>query len=263
MKARHREVNIFNMSLLDILCGALGAFCFMMLVLFPYWKPAGAQAKDVEREYQQALQELENLKKRLANLPDGQALVQQLQQLLKRFQAQQAQLNKALNDAERARREAEAQRKQLEEAQAQLSNYFPLLVTVNWTGPGQDVDLYLRSRSKTKDGRGPPAVDAAQKQGPFFSDHQYLDCLRGPCSDTWLIPQMWPGKEVEVYLKLVNSAGQPARLNKVFARNEAGILELPEVTLTGDKTAVFAGVLKVMPDKKIAFTPQNSGAPSP
>jgi hypothetical protein len=36
MRARNREVNIFNMSLLDILCGALGAFCFMMLSLFPY-----------------------------------------------------------------------------------------------------------------------------------------------------------------------------------------------------------------------------------
>ena len=36
MRARPREVNIFNMSLLDILCGALGAFCFMMLVALPY-----------------------------------------------------------------------------------------------------------------------------------------------------------------------------------------------------------------------------------
>jgi hypothetical protein len=35
MKSRSREVNIFNMSLLDILCGALGAFCFLMLSLFP------------------------------------------------------------------------------------------------------------------------------------------------------------------------------------------------------------------------------------
>src|SRR5882724_12901416 len=39
MKPRNREINIFNMSLLDVLCGALGAFCFMMLVLFPYYKP--------------------------------------------------------------------------------------------------------------------------------------------------------------------------------------------------------------------------------
>lgn len=36
MKSRKREVNIFNMSVLDLLTGALGAFCFLMLALLPY-----------------------------------------------------------------------------------------------------------------------------------------------------------------------------------------------------------------------------------
>src|SRR5689334_4862901 len=43
MKPRNREINIFNISLLDILCGALGTFCFMMLVLFPYYRPNSAR----------------------------------------------------------------------------------------------------------------------------------------------------------------------------------------------------------------------------
>ena len=39
MKPRNREVNIFNMSVLDLLTGALGAFCFLTLALFPaYFK---------------------------------------------------------------------------------------------------------------------------------------------------------------------------------------------------------------------------------
>ena len=46
MRARPREINIFNMSLLDILCGALGAFCFMMLVALPYYSSGG----DVRRQ---------------------------------------------------------------------------------------------------------------------------------------------------------------------------------------------------------------------
>ncbi|MGH7907550.1 MAG: hypothetical protein ACREP6_13085 [Candidatus Binataceae bacterium] len=37
MKPRNREVNIFNMSVLDLLTGALGAFCFLTLALFPYY----------------------------------------------------------------------------------------------------------------------------------------------------------------------------------------------------------------------------------
>ncbi|MBF6560056.1 MAG: hypothetical protein IVW56_07185 [Candidatus Binataceae bacterium] len=39
MKPRNREVSIFNMSVLDLLTGALGAFCFLTLALFPsYYK---------------------------------------------------------------------------------------------------------------------------------------------------------------------------------------------------------------------------------
>ncbi len=37
MKPRNREVSIFNMSVLDLLTGALGAFCFLTLALFPYY----------------------------------------------------------------------------------------------------------------------------------------------------------------------------------------------------------------------------------
>lgn len=60
MKSRSREVNIFNMSLLDILCGALGAFCFMMLALFPdhakvkAMQAAGAGAGDAEARAKEA-----------------------------------------------------------------------------------------------------------------------------------------------------------------------------------------------------------------
>lgn len=37
MRARNREVNIFNMSLLDILTGMLGAFLFLMIGMVPYY----------------------------------------------------------------------------------------------------------------------------------------------------------------------------------------------------------------------------------
>lgn len=40
MRAKNREINIFNMSLLDILTGMLGAFLFLMLGLIPYYSRA-------------------------------------------------------------------------------------------------------------------------------------------------------------------------------------------------------------------------------
>ena len=61
MKRRNREVNIFNMSLLDILCGALGAFCFMMLSLLPYYRPPGKDIT-VSKEQKDLLDEVQKIK---------------------------------------------------------------------------------------------------------------------------------------------------------------------------------------------------------
>jgi hypothetical protein len=64
VKPRNREVNIFNMSVLDLLTGALGAFCFLTLALFPsYYKipspfateeQPDAEQKRLEKEYGKA-----------------------------------------------------------------------------------------------------------------------------------------------------------------------------------------------------------------
>ncbi len=42
MKPRNREVNIFNMSMLDVISGALGAILIVMVVLFPHYNKEGS-----------------------------------------------------------------------------------------------------------------------------------------------------------------------------------------------------------------------------
>lgn len=84
MKSRNREVNIFNMSLLDILCGALGAFCFMMLALFPYYTRKGGsvsveQVQDLQRKLAEATQ--------MAAANDRSGLVKSLQEQIAKYQS--------------------------------------------------------------------------------------------------------------------------------------------------------------------------------
>src|SRR5713101_1985444 len=76
MKPRNREINIFNMSLLDILCGALGAFCFRMIVLLPYYSSKPTKAPDVPKDMvdpktlQDALDQIKQLKEALKKMQD-------------------------------------------------------------------------------------------------------------------------------------------------------------------------------------------------
>jgi hypothetical protein len=82
MARRNREINIFNMSLLDILCGALGAFCFMMLAALPYYTPGSIPAQERDKEVQALLNEIDEvIKKQLKNEELGQEPVEKLKRL--------------------------------------------------------------------------------------------------------------------------------------------------------------------------------------
>lgn len=50
MKPRKRDIEIFNMSVLDLLTGALGAFCFLTLALFPSYYAYLAHEHAVAKE---------------------------------------------------------------------------------------------------------------------------------------------------------------------------------------------------------------------
>jgi hypothetical protein len=86
MRRTNREVNIFNMSLLDILCGALGAFCFMMLALFPSYikaqnlKDSGsgdpqARAEQAQQRADQAEQRAKQAEEEAAKAKGEQSLL--------------------------------------------------------------------------------------------------------------------------------------------------------------------------------------------
>jgi len=48
MKSRNREINVFNMSALDLFASALGAFILIAVILFPYFPNTGDSAEKVE-----------------------------------------------------------------------------------------------------------------------------------------------------------------------------------------------------------------------
>jgi hypothetical protein len=62
MRARNREFNILNMSFLDVICGAMGAFLIIMVILMPYYKQ---EAKDFVQSIGKLRQELAKSSQRL------------------------------------------------------------------------------------------------------------------------------------------------------------------------------------------------------
>lgn len=247
MRAKNREVNIFNMSLLDILCGALGAFCFMMLVLFPYWKPKGSRAEDIEKQYQSVMSELGEIKKKLAKLPGGGDLNQRLDKVSKDYQNQKAQLDKARRQAEEAEQENQ-----------ELRMRRPMVLTMSWTTQGHEMDLYVRSRGKTTKGEAMPNPDPAKKQPAFFAGDKVTDAPSGPGTDVWLVRDVPKGSEFEVYYKFMDARGNPApaSVSSADINHEGGFWNLPPVQIPKPGTVVFVGVAAYGADGKLTFQPQ-------
>jgi hypothetical protein len=200
MKARNREINIFNMSLLDILCGALGAFCFMMLVLFPYYKPK-AQTSDAPgvdpKTYEEALKQIRDLK----------ALLQS------------------------CRSDQDNCKSDLKQSNDQLGMKNPMAVIATFTGPN-DLDVYVEDDRVTVKGLRCPKADPRVKQGPTFTGDSRYDAYEGTASDIWLVRDA-PKGEFRVYLKLVK---QSAEAKPTYARTYIALsldnpIVLPQVEL--------------------------------
>ena len=111
MRAKNREFNIFNLSFLDVICGAMGAFLIVMVVLMPYYK------KDVVT----VQHEMNRMK---TERDEARARADALEQNLQNAQRKNAAMKRSVEE-ERKRRDT------------------PLLVGMKWPSKKVDLDLYL------------------------------------------------------------------------------------------------------------------------
>ena len=125
MRARNREFNILNMSFLDVICGAMGAFLIIMVILMPYYKK---EAQDFLQLIGNLKQELTESSQRLeeteTELDRAEERSRELEQELQKSQSQNSALQRSVDEV-RKRRDT------------------PLLVGLKWPSPLVDLDLYL------------------------------------------------------------------------------------------------------------------------
>jgi len=258
VKARNREINIFNMSLLDILCGALGAFCFLALTLFPYYgkeskESGGASVEDVQ-ELQQKLDDA--LKAAASGDTSGAVAIlreemEQAQQALEKETAARQQAEQAAHQAQEAAQRAQQAAQQAENAK-ELRH--PVVVQIVWSGPGQDVDLFILRPTKEKI---EPAPDADKKQETYINGDTRTDCKgANPCMELWLMRDVPVGIPAKIYYKLMDVDKIPgSSVVSGLALNSSGggLAYLPSVTLSASQKMVMVGSLTLQEDQTLKF----------
>lgn len=248
MKSSSKEINIINMSLLDILCGAMGAFCFMMLALFPYWSPSGVGAKESMAMSEQMQQEIERLKKELRESggPGSAGAVERLEKLQNQMQQMEGQNNQLRSELDEAKKKAR-----------DLEVRNPVVVVTNRSAPGPDIDVFVHSPTTTNvGGKSQPPVDPNTKQGHFFYGDMSFGMSRGPGTDFWLMRDTIRGSRMDIYYKYIASNGyaNPVTVYGAYVNNSS-IFQLPRVEIPHEKMAVKVGSLTVGGDYSIHFDP--------
>jgi hypothetical protein len=173
MRSRNREINIFNLSMLDVIAGAMGAFLIVMVVLMPFYKK---QAPDKPMVTVEAAQALQNA------LDDATAVAAQAQTEAQAARTQAANAQAEAQAAQTALAEEQAQNAAL---QQDLKKTF-VLVHIHWPGEGVDIDLHVI------DPRG-NELYWDHRTAPDATGNLSLDSIHGPGNEVFIDNKAQPG----------------------------------------------------------------------
>jgi TolA-binding protein len=198
MKARSREINIFNMSLLDILCGALGAFCFMMLVLFPYYSQDKGQGKRPD------VQEGVDPK----TFQEAKARIDQLEQTLKKFQDYTDQLEARVKQLEAQARQHQGDMQQMQDRAERGEMRNPLLAIGTLGVQGDELTQVYIDTDRTHVDKSPvEKIDPTKGQPAQFRGD---DAAYGAGSNlSYFLVRDTPPGDYRVYAKIIKSNPGP------------------------------------------------------
>ena len=161
MRARNREINIFSISLLDILTGLLGAFLFLMLGLIPYYMKVSV-GRSLSAQEQQQFEEMKKLVEKGLKGPLSEEEVKKLQDEMDRLQKQdqqfrsendrlQNELDHSREDLQQARQDRDQAKQNLEQ-QRKATDYWSgqdgtVSILSSWDSPATDIDVFIMSPS--------------------------------------------------------------------------------------------------------------------
>ncbi len=247
MRRRNRDINVFNLSMLDVISGALGTFLLLVAVLIPWYKKPLAEEN---RQLRQRVNELEAALEQTRSERD-QARTRHATAVAERDQARserdQARAdNASANTAlDQARRERDSARNRAQELERRLSKTF-LVMIMKWPTANQDVDLHVVDPSGAEFYFSAKTI--AGRPGELTEDD-----TQGPGHEIWSIQQAPPG-EYKIYYNLFARKGNsrnPVVTGRIFYRD--GTRELPAKRLTEESRKVLVTTLIVAPDGQVTF----------
>jgi Skp family chaperone for outer membrane proteins len=241
MKPRNREINIFNMSLLDVLCGALGAFCFLMLVLFPFYSQdkGSAKAPDVPAGVDPKTFE------------EAKARIKELEDVLKKFQDYASKAGAQSKRLEAENRQLQQDLKTAQDRNDQLEMRKPLLAVGRFAVADADfVQVYVEDDRQTVKGTRNEKVDPAKQQISAFNGD--FNVNGEGAGLTYFLVRDTPTGEYRVFLKIIkHKTSDPPIKGYVTVETDGAPLQVtPTIYAAQERKAIPIAIVTVDKDRK-------------
>jgi F0F1-type ATP synthase membrane subunit b/b' len=255
VKPRNREINIFNLSMLDVISGAMAAFLILVVVLLPYYKKEHIDYQAMNNELRQALAEAEARAQAAEADAEtaraaAEAAAEQARQARADAEVAQERLREVQeaseNTAERVRvAEAEAQRERerAEGLARTLAKTF-IVLFVRWD-THDDIDLHVVDPS------GAEFYWDGHRTIPGRLGELSEDTRIGPGAEVWEI-RAAPAGEYKVFVELfaVNDRRKPVTVKgRVFHRD--GSSALREAQLRTERQKESLALIRVDDQGKV------------
>ncbi len=280
MRPRSREINIFSLSLMDVISGAMGAFLIIMVILARYYvfDPNVKQdAEDLRIRLDAAISGLNRIRggteqifSKLIKSKSGattsglatgdalaeiEALSQGVSQDIDRVNAQLGYAQGQINGLEEELQEKSAQIERAEERIDELERRNPFVVATLYTCR-QDVDLFIES-DRIFDKSGEPAwkFDPRYNRRQGFADDNGLEFSRGPGSDTEMVGQAVRSTNYKIFVNLSYPLPEVAKCDVwLYAFGRQGFwVKAGNTTLTAERPFDFIGTVRVDQDYKFSY----------
>lgn len=263
MRMPRRDVQIFSLSMMDVISGAMGAFLIIMVVLMRYYKEDGDIAiqreqmerllDEIQRQVDEAMEQLQ-----MSTDVDVKDLMQRLQILKSQLEHARREVQRMSNDLQAARnrvnqlraenQQLQAEKQSLEDENRVLNNRLawrrPFGVLATWhSSTSVDVDLEFEINSKFTD-RDDLAYFDPDGKLPMLTGQLGINATGSSNSEFACVRDSWPGAEFKIYVVLRREPALATTSITVTADGDDMFKNFESVQLDANKRWEFIGVLK-------------------
>jgi uncharacterized protein YfaP (DUF2135 family) len=243
VRRRNREINIFNLSMLDVIAGAMAAFLIIMIVLMPYYRKEHidyqAIVAELQRQLAQAQHQAQAAAARTAAAEEAaRAAESAAADAAEQVRAAQAaaadaaeQVGAAQATAAAANAQAQQQRERAEGLERRLAKTF-LVLYVRWN-TRDDIDLHVIDPSGAEFSFQRKTISG--RPGELSED-----TINGPGNEVWEIRDAPPGDyRVLVHLYAVKDSTKPVSIQgRVFHRDDSHAFSTVHLRTQGETMPV-------------------------